>query len=168
MQVTCLSMQIFRSRWFLHSFFLWAIVFWLHTVRLMKRIILHGYCTLVSKIVFHRDMVSNSESILRYWRFEEISKYMVWERRCVILWMRTSSTQILVSKHHSSIKEICVPEWLIQELDHKKYQISLEHLVVPEKKRCFKSDGEWRKDTGAKLKIGHMAKSGHFEQQNKY
>lgn len=26
----------------------------------------------------------------------------------------------------------------------------------------------WRKDTGANLKIGQMAKSGQFEQQNKY
>ena len=62
--------------------------------------------------------------------------------------MNTPSVQILASNYHSPLKEIKVPwghDWLQTKLKQGKYQMSPEHVVMPESKDVCKNEEDMSK-----------------------
>lgn len=76
--------------------------------------------------------------------------------------MSTISTQILVSKYHSQIKETTNPyrNGCFYTRIGKVYDEKLEHVVVQESKESLKSDGNTQK---RHMSQGEVAPHGHVQ-----
>lgn len=77
--------------------------------------------------------------------------------------MSTPIIHILFPKHYSSLRGSISPEkWLISEVEQRKYEMNLKHLVAPNKEVLknlkIKKNGRCQKDRGASLKEPPLVK----------